>query len=304
MEIFHEGEIAAQLKAGERTLGERNGRVITNKIIKGAINFIEKQPFCIISSSDSSGVISVSALAGDEGYVKVKNEETLEIYPGLIFSNPFDLFWENIKLNKKIGLLFIELATRRRFRINGTIAFEEGKIVVAVDQAYPNCPKYIQKREALKLVKPSYYPEQLSGSALSPGVTGIIQKADTLFVGSSSSTGDMDASHRGGLPGFVRVKDENTLIIPDYLGNSMYNTLGNFEVNPNAALLFIDFKNKQNLQLSGTAEVVWNNEEASDEINTGGTNRFWIFKVKRWVLSENLKGMDWKLEEYSPFNPS
>jgi len=45
------------------------------------------------------------------------------------------------------------------------------------------------------------------------------------------------------LPGFVEILDENRLRIPVYRGNSMYNTPGNFTINPAAGLMFIDYEN-------------------------------------------------------------
>lgn len=300
--IFHKGEIKIQEKAGERTIGERTGRAINKKIIPVAIQFIEQQPFCLISSKDQSGETAVSALAGKEGYVKVKNEEALEIFPGLLTSNPFDVFYKNIKIHKKVGMMFLEPETRRRFRINGRVEIEKDRFFIRVDQAYSNCPKYIQKRQLKILSNPQYYEEFLQGTSLTPGISNIIRQADTLFVGSSSPEGDMDVSHRGGLPGFITISNNDTLVIPDYQGNSMYNTLGNIEHNPHAGILIQDFRNKNSLQLSGTAKVFFNGED--EKITTGGTSRYWTFKVSKWKLSENLKGIDWNLMEYSPFNPS
>jgi hypothetical protein len=50
-----------------------------------------------------------------------------------------------------------------------------------------------------------------------------------------------DISHRGGLPGFVRVQGDE-LTIPDFRGNRYFNTLGNLIAEPRASLLFIDFE--------------------------------------------------------------
>ena len=58
--------------------------------------------------------------------------------------------------------------------------------------------------------------------------------ADTFFVASAHAERGVDASHRGGLPGFVRVLGDRTLEIPDYPGNSMFNTLGNPAADPRA----------------------------------------------------------------------
>ena len=54
-----------------------------------------------------------------------------------------------------------------------------------------------------------------------------VAAADTFFIASAAPGGGADASHRGGNPGFVRVRDAATLEWPDYSGNTMFNTLGN-----------------------------------------------------------------------------
>lgn len=297
--IYHTGETTVQELFGERTLAERNGKVITNKIIPGAINFIEKQHFFLASSRNGSGEISVSALAGAAGFISVQGESTLEINTELLYSNPDDVFWTNVEEVNKIGLLFIELSSRRRFRINGS-ARRDGKIlVVRAHQAYPNCPKYIQQRYVAPTQKPVYGGEVTSGERFTAQMREVIEAADTLFVGSSSPGGDMDASHRGGPPGFVTIKDDQTLLIPDYPGNSMFNTLGNFYLNPAAGIIFIDFERHLNFQLSGSAEVVM----IKDEARPGRTNRCWIFRLRKWICSVNLSGFEWNFAGYSPFNP-
>lgn len=296
----HEGEVEAQQRAGEQAMGERNSRMITNKIIPGAINFIEKQPVFIISSQNNNGELFASVLTGEPGFVKVIDPENIEIDTKLINSSRLDPFWSNIGAQTKTGLLFIELSTRRRFRINGTITLHDEILHVSIDQAYPNCPKYIQQRQVLKTGKPVYEVPEERGTLLTPRLFNLISKADTFFVASSNDAGDMDASHRGGLPGFVSIGDDGSLLIPDYPGNSMYNTLGNFIKNPRAGLVFPDFEQQRTLQLTGTVEILWN---GNDELPANGTGRFWKFYPQQWILLENLKGFDWNFIEYSSFNP-
>jgi uncharacterized protein len=298
---YHSGEITIQEMVAEKEIASRNGKVISNKIIPGAINFIEKQPFFIASSQDQHGRIAVSALAGKDGFVRVIGESTLEIDSTLSFSNPLDLFWSNIQAHQNIGLLFLEPSTRRRFRINGALSDVSTKLVLSINQAYPNCPKYIQQRNIRPLEKPLYREQKVLGHALSPTLIDLVKSADTFFVGSSDEHGNMDASHRGGLPGFVQVENETTLLIPDYQGNSMFNTLGNFVVNPRGSLLFIDFENNVNVQLSGLVKLHFNSDHAGPQ--TGGTGRYWSFTIQDWELFENLKGFQFEFLAYSSYNP-
>lgn len=301
-ETFHAGEIVVQQRVGEEAQAARNGRMMADAIVPGAIRFIENQSFLLVSSQNGEGQVWVSVISGEPTYCKVLDERTLEMDTRRIRSNPLDAFWINTQANASIGMLFIELATRRRFRVNGIVAFEPNKLVVSVQQAYPNCPKYIQRRQVTMGDQPTYSLGSQTGTELTQELIGWISAADTFFVGSSDKQGRMDASHRGGPPGFVRILDSRTLRIPDYPGNSMYNTLGNFMANPKAGLLFVDFEQHRTLQLTGSAQIIWQSEDATQE--TGGTGRWWLFKMDQWIVLENLQNMDWHFMEYSPFNPS
>ena len=75
--------------------------------------------------------------------------------------------------------------------------------------------------------------------------------------------------------------DRATLRIPDYPGNSMFNTLGNLALNRNAGLAFPDFEGHRVLQLTGTADILWDQADPANE--TAGTGRFWHFHLDSWL---------------------
>ncbi|WP_276371366.1 pyridoxamine 5'-phosphate oxidase family protein [Chryseolinea sp. H1M3-3] len=300
--IYHPGEILVQQKANERTIADRNGRAVTNKIIPGAINFIEKLPFAIASSRNEAGEIFVSFLSGSEGFIRVINDSHIEINVELSSSNPNDQFWRNAQLGQHIGFLFIEPLTRRRYRLNGKIDSTGKKIQIVLEQAYPNCPKYIQKRSFARVEK-NIYPESIiQGRELSPELISLVKSADCIFVGSADLSGSMDASHRGGLPGFIHITNPVTLIIPDYPGNGMFNTLGNFITNPNAGILLLDHESKRTLQIIGNVQIHWQLPDLS--LNTSGTNRSWSLTIHRWILMDNMFGLSSEFIEYSSLNPT
>ena len=141
----------------------------------------------------------------------------------------------------------------------------------------------------------------IDGDSLHHEQAASIQASDTFFVASAHPLRGVDASHRGGTPGFVEVVDERTLRIPDYVGNSLFNTLGNFTVNPHAGLVFLDFQRNRTLQLTGRAEILWDREDTAGQ--TGGTQRFWDFRIDRWHESGTHAGLRWKFLDYSPHNP-
>jgi hypothetical protein len=82
-----------------------------------------------------------------------------------------------------------------------------------------------------------------------------IQRSPMCFVATADAGGQPDCSYKGGLPGFVRILDDNTLAIPDYDGNGMYRTWGNVLVNPQVGLLFIDFEQPKRLRVNGVARI-------------------------------------------------
>ena len=74
---------------------------------------------------------------------------------------------------------------------------------------------------------------------LEPYVQAFIEHAPFAVMSSCNADGDCDASPKGGRPGFVKVLDERTLLIPDIGGNRLFQSYQNFESNPKAGLLFL-----------------------------------------------------------------
>jgi len=291
--VFHSGELYVQQSTGEEYFAMQNGSIVRDSIGGSAVNFVFNQKFFFASSEDRNGMIWASVLSGNPGFLESPDSHHLLINMALLSSDPGDIFWENIEENPSIGLLFIELTTRRRFRINGKI-MKAGKLwQVEIDQAYPNCPKYIQRRE-MKIPDTLAMPSEHD-------LKKWIDEADTVFVASAGGDDSLDVSHRGGNPGFIKWAGENVLRIPDYQGNSMFMTLGNFYENPKAGLLFIDFNNGETMKLSGTAEIFLNEESAGPF--TGGTNRYWDFHIEKIVFGKSLENFSTQLVDYSRYNP-
>ena len=113
---------------------------------------------------------------------------------------------------------------------------------------------------SVRLPAPTAFSET---PALSATQTEFIERADTFFIATGyRGTGDdpsfgMDASHRGGEPGFVKVESEGEVVFPDYSGNNHFNTLGNLALDPRVGLLFVDFERGDLLQVSGRATIDW-----------------------------------------------
>ncbi|MDF2651287.1 MAG: pyridoxamine 5-phosphate oxidase, partial [Paenibacillus sp.] len=258
--VYHEGELTIQSLTGEGAIATQNAKMISSHFSKGIINFLKTQQFAVLSSTDRTGNVWVTFVTGEPGLAEVLDEQRMVIRAGLIEDDPLA---SELEEQKQIGLLIIDTSRRIRLRINGIARIENEQLTVKAHQIYGNCPKYIQKRSFLpeKDVIRRLKSEQRS-QVLNQRQQEWITHADTFYIGSVSDGGQMDASHRGGNPGFVQVVNEKTLVFPDYFGNSMYNTLGNIYSNPSSGLLFIDYDHGHSLHLTGKSEIIWD-EKAS-----------------------------------------
>jgi hypothetical protein len=219
--------------------------------------------------------------------------------------SPDDGLWNNLRVDVDLGLLAIELGSRRRLRINGVVSrLDHRQIEINVREAYPNCSKYIQRRHLSDDpgARPAEPHARASGVYFDEPRSLVVEQADTFFVASRHPRRGLDVSHRGGVPGFVRVLDPGRLRIPDYPGNSMFNTLGNFAVDDHAGLVFLDFDRKRLLQMTGTAELRLVEPEDPRQ-PTGGTGRYWDFRVARWRELPVVAPLAWELLDFSPHNP-
>ncbi len=88
-----------------------------------------------------------------------------------------------------------------------------------------------------------------------------------LCIGTSRPDGG-DVSPRGDAPGFVRVLDDTTILIPDRPGNNLLDSLSNVTENPNVGILFMIPGIEETLRINGVASVVTDGDAlASMEVN-------------------------------------
>jgi uncharacterized protein len=127
-----------------------------------------------------------------------------------------------------------------------------------------------------------------------------IERAPMFFLATADAAGRPDCSYKGGLPGFVRVLDERTLVIPDYDGNGMYRSWGNVLVNPRVGLLFLDFENPKRIRVNGTARV-----RADDALRTEFPGSVFIVRVAAELIFPNCPRYlhKMKLVEHSVYAP-
>jgi len=303
---FHEGERYVQERAGEREVAVRNGWLVAEAIPVRAIPFLAQQRMLAIGSVDEHGAVSASVVFGVPAFAYSPDGLSVVLDRTRTHASPGDPVWNNLRVGVAVGLLAIELGSRRRLRINGVVStLDAARIEVSVREAYPNCPKYIQRRHLREEpgIRRSESQPHASGVSLDEARSLVVERIDTFFVASRHPMRGLDVSHRGGTPGFVRVLDPIRLRIPDYGGNGMFNTLGNFTVDDRAGLVFVDFDRGSLLQMTGTAAVHF--DEAEDPRQpTGGTGRYWDFHVDRWLESAIPTPIASELLDYSVHNPT
>lgn len=309
-EPFHAGERAMQMRTGVRERMELTGpRVIRDRMPDQHRELFEQLPFMLVGSLDASLRPWASIVVGWPGFVRTPDARTLAIYAHPGYGDPLGV---NLVVGAPVGLLGIQLETRRRNRVNGTVVeVGAGGFAVEVRQSFGNCPKYIQAREPIFVADPSTMAEprlvRAEGAVLSADAVALVRCADTFFITTASRAArdgrfaeGLDISHRGGKPGFVRVTKEDgytVLTAPDFVGNFYFNTLGNIAANPRAGLLFIDFASGGVLSLTGEAEVVW---DGSDLASFVGAQRLLRFRVAEGVVIANAVPLRWSAPEPAP----
>ncbi|MGH7893672.1 MAG: pyridoxamine 5'-phosphate oxidase family protein [Candidatus Binatia bacterium] len=296
---YHPGEIAVQERAGVRTGAAKIGGIVDDAIAPPAAHFLAQRYTLYVGSLDAQGRPWASQVVGPPGFVTVVDPRLVRVDAAAASGDPL---FENLRVNPHVGLLAIDLATRRRFRVNGIAALAPGGgVEVAVAQAYGNCPKYIQQREPAAVVDASADGSRVTrGTALTPDQRLRIERADTFFLATAHPTAGADISHRGGRPGFVQVADARTLLWPDYQGNMMFMSLGNIEAYPKAGALFVDFEAGDLLQLTGTARIDWSAERTQE---FPGAQRVLEFRVDEVIDARGASPLRWRLLEPSPANP-
>lgn len=266
---FHAGERAAQRLAGVRAESERLGRrMIRDHLPEQHRAFYAQLPFVVVGAVDARGRPWASLLTGAPGFARSPDPGRLVL---ATTPAPGDPLAGALVDGAELGVLGIELHTRRRNRATGRVQLTDEGIELSIRHSFGNCPQYIHPR----VLRPEPNNSNIRVGGTCPVVSGLtdsmrsmIRLADTFFIASIAPAepgrGDdprrsADASHRGGPAGFVQV-DGDVLEFPDYSGNGAFNTIGNLLLEPRAGLVFVDFASGDLLHLTGRAEVIWSGE--------------------------------------------
>lgn len=294
MNAYHAGELAVQRRMGQAEIAARVGRMIRTEIPAAAAAFLSEQPMIVLAATDDAGRVWASLVTGPAGFVHADDDQTIAVDALPV---PGDPLHEVLRRpGQQVGMIAIEPQTRRRMRVNGSVQPAESGLRIHPDQVYSNCPKYISRRHIDEVADVASPAVVRSADVLDERLQRIVARADTFFIGSADPEGNADASHRGGNPGFLQVLSPNRLRWPDYRGNSMFMTLGNISANPRCGLLIPDWETGTTLQLTGTAEIVWDGGVAGSQCSVE-------FTVDEVIELTDVSPLRWGQAELSPANP-
>ncbi|MFM0212009.1 pyridoxamine 5'-phosphate oxidase family protein [Paraburkholderia sediminicola] len=300
---FHAAEIVAQRRAGVSEEAAAGSRGIRRYMPDQHRQFFSEQPFMVFGGLDANGQPWASLRAAQPGFVSSPDARTLRIDGGVLPGDPLAGRWQP---GMMIGGLGLQAQTRRRNRVNGVVSSVEGDtVMLEVMQSFGNCAKYIQSRT------PTFVARGETGTRtpvetatqLSDADRALLASADTFFI-ASANVGEeagpargADVSHRGGMPGFVRIDDATTLTTPDFSGNRFFNTLGNLLHDPRTGLLFVDFASGDLLYVAALAEIIWDGPELANFPLAERLVRFRITEVRR---SREALPFRWSEVTYAP----
>lgn len=302
---FHSGEQAMQSRVGKRADMEEMGRAVIRSFMPDQHReFFGKLPFVVLGSVDEDGWPWASMVSGRPGFLSTPHSRRLTVDARPHAQDPLGAA---LKTGAPIGVVGIELPTRRRNRMNATVGeLHDTGFSLDVVQSFGNCPQYIQTHSVAFIRDPADTPPDATSHRfcdLDAAVHKIISDTNSFYVASYANTPQntfahgVDVSHRGGRPGFVKVEG-NSLLIPDFAGNNFFNTLGNFLLNPRAGLLFLDYVTGDVLMLTGRAEVLAENHPDIAAFN--GASRGWRFELHHGIRLNDALPFRAELQEYSP----
>lgn len=301
---FHDGERRVQARLGiADKMAALGSRVIRDHLIEQHREFFTAQYMLLLARIDGTGRPWASLLAGPPGFAHSPSPDRLRIDAMPVGGAPQGA----LTPGERVGLLGIDYATRRRNRVNGGVAtVDVPGFELRVEQAFGNCPKYIQTRAVSLPEGNAWHVDPVAPrriDTLAGPLCDLIERADHFYIAShhvgdaSDARHGADVSHRGGRPGFVRVRDDSVIEFPDFAGNRFFNTLGNIEASGRAGLLFVDFSNGSLFALSGDAAIDWHADSAA---RVAGAERTIRIEVQQAWAHLCALPFRWRYLESSP----
>lgn len=134
-----------------------------------------------------------------------------------------------------------------------------------------------------------YIAKGPAGNLITPDVAALIAQLDGFYLGTVGSNGYPYIQFRGGLPGFLKVVDQQTLGFADFAGNVQYITVGNLSGHDKAFLFLMDYRHRKRIKIWGRARIVEGHSSWTAQLQVPGDaspiERVILFDVE--AISEN-----------------
>jgi PPOX class probable FMN-dependent enzyme len=104
--------------------------------------------------------------------------------------------------------------------------------------------------------KPSERAQEKVRPYMIDWIQDFIRQSPFMVMATSNASGQCDAFPKGGKPGFVKVLDDQHLLIPDVAGNRLFQSYENVSTNASVGLVFLIPGHDCTARVNGTVEVV------------------------------------------------
>ncbi len=173
--MYHAGMRELQDRFDSRRIADRLEQHLLRAQFTGEDKaFIASRPFFFLSTADAEGWPDCSYKGGLPGFVRVIAEDTLA-FPSYDGNGMFRSLG-NLRVNPKVGMLFIDFETPKRLRVNGLASLDDhdpllgefagADLIVRVRAVhiFPNCPRYIHRMQMVEqspyAPRPDYTPPE------------------------------------------------------------------------------------------------------------------------------------------------
>ena len=170
--MYHRGHRELQDRFETRALADRLQEVTVRTALTGEdAAFIAARDMLFLATADADGHPTCSYKGGDPGFVRVLTPGELA-WPDWDGNGMFRSLG-NLAVNPHVGLLFVDLGSPRRLRVEGRAALDDDAALVglwpgaqtavrcAVDRVFPNCPRYVHRYELVE--RSAYVPRPEDG---------------------------------------------------------------------------------------------------------------------------------------------
>jgi predicted pyridoxine 5'-phosphate oxidase superfamily flavin-nucleotide-binding protein len=126
-------------------------------------------------------------------------------------------------------------------------------------------------------------------------VRAFLAARDSFYLATVSESGWPYVQFRGGPPGFLKARGDNTIGWADFQGNLQYISTGNVAGDDRVALIVMDYPHRRRLKIYGHAQIVYAGDDAGlmQELTMPG----YPAVVERAVVV-TVEAFDWNCQQH------